>query len=92
MLHCCSGVARPASSLNRPASMAPTCSTRTRVVRLAGQFQGGRMLVVRFAMSARPEPPNAAVVHWPERSLRIGDCAGLVGRGGTRARGLGLSG
>ncbi len=31
MPHCCSGVTRPTSSPRRPASIAPTCSTRIRV-------------------------------------------------------------
>ena len=48
MPHCCSGVTRPTSSPRRPASTAPTCSTRIRVFSpsrsISGRKDAGRAL------------------------------------------------
>src|SRR6266536_2403026 len=40
MPHCCSGLTLPTSSPSRPASTAPTCSTRTRVVSPSRSISG----------------------------------------------------
>jgi hypothetical protein len=40
MPHCCSGLTRPTSSPSRPESIAPTCSTRTRVVSPSSSISG----------------------------------------------------
>ena len=40
MPHCCSGLTRPTSSPSRPASIAPICSTRTRIVSPSSSISG----------------------------------------------------
>src|SRR4249920_998001 len=87
MPHCCSGVTLPTRSPRRPASTAPICPTRTRVVfpsrSISGRNDAGRAL--REVGATRTTERGRSSLAWTITPYRRPSCSWPVPRGTRNA-------